>query len=115
MRHPFNTHQLDWFSKSKCNHHFIFQADSDVIDTEQAESASISMRAKNVNDCGHIQNSFAPENEKVSPIRARVIFTDDEKIDPDAGLHYFRPLTSFPLTVPVKEESIEAEMEVNPY
>ena len=113
MRHPFNTHQLDWFSKSKCNHHFIFQADSDVIDTEQAESVPISMCPKNVNDCGHIQNSFEPEN--VSPIRARVIFTDAEKIDPDAGLHYFRPLSSFPLTAPVKDEPIEAEMEVNPY
>lgn len=91
----------------------FFQNDDDVIDTEQAESAPISMCPKNLNDCGHNQNSFAPEN--VSPIRARVIFTDAEKIDPDAGLYYFRPLTSFPLTVPVKDEPIEAEMEVNPY
>ena len=29
--------------------------------------------------------------EQATPIRARLTFTDDGKLDPDAGLHYFLP------------------------
>ena len=33
----------------------------------------------------------AENEEQATPIRARLTFTDDGKLDPDAGLHYFLP------------------------